>query len=425
MDDDLRALGVLLAKPGPSSQTVERGRHQLQQAILRPASRRRAMTGPSRTRRLAAGVGLTAAAAAAAIAALVPGGPLNTAPVRLSARQVLLAAATAAAAQPSSGAYWHVKEVYDFDQPPFGHPRGTWKWTRYTQETWTNRDGAFWVPDSAAGTGVVPLGGPGGFSVASSDLTFNQLQRLPESPAALKAWITHSFEHPAYAQMGIPSASVLPGYVLTTLVRLITDMPVPPAVRAAAFRALASMPNVTSLGPADGGQALLITGPPPPASSLPGVKLPRGPVPAGDTELIIDPTTAQVRSITTSESTETVIAEGWTNQMPKVDRVPPKKTDSKGLQAARIILTSSSSAPGLVFAGESLPGGLLGHAEGRADAGPADAAGAQQIDVVVHGRVELRGRRLHLGQAGEQLVVRLLVPHVDLGHRFHAEDLVA
>ena len=204
-----------------------RGRHQLQQAILRPASRRRAMTGPSRTRRLAAGVGLTAAAAAAAIAALVPGGPLNTAPVRLSARQVLLAAATAAAAQPSSGAYWHVKEVYDFDQPPFGHPRGTWKWTRYTQETWTNRDGAFWVPDSAAGTGVVPLGGPGGFSVASSDLTFNQLQRLPESPAALKAWITHSFKHPAYAQMGIPSASVLPGYVLTTLVRLITDMPVP------------------------------------------------------------------------------------------------------------------------------------------------------------------------------------------------------
>ena len=84
---------------------------------------------------------------------LVHGGPHNTAPVRLSARQVLLAAATVAATQPSSGAYWHVKEVYENDQPAFGHPRGTWKWTRYTQETWTNRDGAFWVPDSAAGTG--------------------------------------------------------------------------------------------------------------------------------------------------------------------------------------------------------------------------------------------------------------------------------
>jgi hypothetical protein len=335
MDDDLRALGVLLAKPDPSSQTVERGRRQLQQAILRPASRRRAMTGPSRRRRLAAGAGLTAAAAAAAAVALVPGGPLNTAPVRMSATQVLLAAATAAAAQPSSGTYWHVKEVYDNYQPAFGHPHGTWTWTRYTQETWTNRDGAFWVPDSAAGTGVVPLGGPGGFSVASSDLTFSQLQRLPESPAALKAWITHSFEHPAYVQFGIPTASVLPGYVLTTLVRLLTDMPVPPAVRAAAFRALASMPNVKSLGPADGGQALLITGPPPAINHL-GVKLPRGPVPAGDTELIIDTTTAQVRSIMTSQSTETIITEGWTNQMPQVDRVPPKKTNSKGLEAARI-----------------------------------------------------------------------------------------
>ena len=117
----------------------------------------------------------------------------------------------------------------------------------------------------------------------------------------------------------------LPGYVLTTLVRLITDMPVPPAVRAAAFRALASMPNVTSLGSADGGQALLITGPPPPAINRPGVKVPRGQVPAGDTELIIDTTTAQVRSIMTSQSTETVVSEGWTNQMPKVDRVPPKQ----------------------------------------------------------------------------------------------------
>jgi hypothetical protein len=325
MDDDLRALGLLLAKPGPSSQTVERGRRQLEQAILRPASRRRATTRPSRTRRLAAGAVLTAAAAAAVTVAVVPGGPFNTAPVRLSARQVLLAAATAAAAQPSSGTYWHVKEVYDMDQPPFGHPQGTWTWTRYTQETWTNRQGAFWVPDSAAGKGVVPLGGPAGFSLASSDLTFNQLQRLPESPAALKAWITHSFEHPADAVMGVPTASVLPGYVLTTLVRLITDMPVPPAVRAAAFRALASTPNVTSLGPADGGQALLITGPPPPPINRPGVKVPRGPVPAGDTELIIDTTTAQVRSIITSWSTETVVAEGWTNQMPQVDRVPPKQ----------------------------------------------------------------------------------------------------
>ena len=315
MNDDLRALGALLAKPGPSSQTVERGRHQLQQAILRPASRRRAMTGPRRTRRLAAGAGLTAAAAVAATVVLVPSGPHNAASVSLSARQVLLAAATAAAAQrPGVGAYWHVKEVYDNREPP----------SRYTQETWTSRDGAFWVPDTAAGTGVVPLGGPAGFSVATRQLTFRQLQGLSQSPAALKAWITHSFEHPADGQhLGI-TPGALPSYVSGTLVDLLTDMPVPSGVRAAAFRALASMPNVKSLGQADGGQALLVTGPPPPASKYPGGKLPRGPVPVGDVEVVIDPATAQVRIVITNDYTETVITEGWTNQMPKVDSVPPK-----------------------------------------------------------------------------------------------------
>jgi hypothetical protein len=298
MNDDLRALGALLAKPGPSSQTVERGRHQLQQAILRPASRRRAMTGPRRTRRLAAGAGLTAAAAVAATVVLVPSGPHNAASVSLSARQVLLAAATAAAAQrPVSGTYWHVEEAFDSQEPAY----------RHTQDTWTVRDGAFWVADPA-GTGVLPLGGPGGFSVASSFLTFKQLQGLPQRPAALKAWVTHSFEHPAYVQLGVPTASVLPGYVAITLVHLLTDMPVPPGVRAAAFGALASMLNVKSLGHVDGGQALLIT---------------------GHVEVVIDTATAQVRSIITAQQTETVMTEGWTNQMPKVDPVPPKKTAPK------------------------------------------------------------------------------------------------
>ena len=314
MDDELRALGALLAKPGPSSQTVERGRHQLQQAILRPASRRRAMTGPWRTRWLAIGAGLTAAAAVAATVILVPTGPRNAAPVSLSARQVLLAAATVAAAQrPASGTYWHVEETFDSQEPAY----------RHTQDTWTIRDGAFWVADPA-GTGVLPLGGPGGFSVATISLTFKQLQGLPQRPAALKAWVTYSFEHPAYAQLGVPSASILPGYVAMALVDLLTDMPVPPGVRAAAFGALASMPDVKSLGRVDGGQALVITGPP--ARMPPGHKLPPGALPLGDVEVVIDTATAQVRSIITTGQTETVISEGWTNQMPKVDPVPPKKT---------------------------------------------------------------------------------------------------
>jgi hypothetical protein len=112
------------------------------------------------------------------------------------------------------------------------------------------------------------------------------------------------------------------------LVDLLTDMPVPPGVRAAAFGALASMPDVKSLGHVDGGQALLITGPP--ARMPPGHKLPPGAFPLGDVEVVIDPATAQVLSIITIGQTETVLSEGWTNQMPKVDPVPPKKTAPKG-----------------------------------------------------------------------------------------------
>ena len=82
------------------------------------------------------------------------------------------------------------------------------------------------------------------------------------------------------------------------------------------------MPNVKSLGQADGGQALLITGPP--ARMPPGHKLPPGAFPLGDVEVVIDPATAQVRIVITTDYTETVITEGWTNQMPKIDSVPPK-----------------------------------------------------------------------------------------------------
>ncbi len=52
-------------------------------------------------------------------------------------------------------------------------------------------------------------------------------------------------------------------------------------------------------------------------------------MPVGDVEVVIDTATAQVRSIITAEQTETVMTEGWTNQMPKVDPVPPKKTAPK------------------------------------------------------------------------------------------------
>ena len=63
--DEIEMLATILAKPAPSSETVSRGRRQLQQVIGgRPGGRRRRRPG-----RLGAGLGFAAAAAAGAVAA--------------------------------------------------------------------------------------------------------------------------------------------------------------------------------------------------------------------------------------------------------------------------------------------------------------------------------------------------------------------
>ena len=46
------------------------------------------------------------------------------------------------------------------------------------------------------------------------------------------------------------STEIIDANVADLLANLLVDVPVPPAVRAAAFRALAEMPNVTTSGPA-------------------------------------------------------------------------------------------------------------------------------------------------------------------------------
>ena len=91
------------------------------------------------------------------------------------------------------------------------------------------------------------------------------------------------------------------------------NVPAPPAVRAAAFEALAVLPGVTSIGAVQGGQELLIPVQPPAASQFPGGKVPAG---ASQERLVIDPATAQVYSYTNFEGTETFLAAYWTNTLP-------------------------------------------------------------------------------------------------------------
>jgi hypothetical protein len=88
-------------------------------------------------------------------------------------------------------------------------------------------------------------------------------------------------------------------------------VPAPPKVRAAAFRALASLPGVRSLGPVKGGQGLLL------------------PDPDGKNMLVVDPATSQVRGLSSDvidgrkvSGSSAITAAEWTNLLPKVTPDP-------------------------------------------------------------------------------------------------------
>jgi hypothetical protein len=297
-----------------------------------------------RTGWLAGGVGLTAAAAVAVAAvmastsgvapittgsgghAAVHPGSHPVAASQLSARQVLLAAATtAAAASAQTGAFWYLKT-----RGP-GADAGT------PQEIWYARDGSMY--QLAPNGRDVYLAGAGAFEIGLSSLTYGQIQDMPTDPAALKAWITRAWERvppdsgpyvaprPNTATGRIPGPDI-PGYVSSSLTSLLAEYPVPPALRAAAFRALASMPDVRRLPNADGDLVLAISVPKNPAS-----KFPSGKVPAGDgvVKLIIDPATFVLRSEINFQGTMEILAAGWTDHLPKVvsvDKIFPPKPRS-------------------------------------------------------------------------------------------------
>lgn len=284
--DQIQTLATILAQPEPSSEAVSRGRQHLQQVIRgRPGGRR------LRPGWLGAGAGLAATAAAAVVvaAAVLGSGAAPARPgashhraVRLTAAQkILLTAAAAAARAPArTGTYW-----YD---------RQTWSGPGYheTVEFWTPHSGSpTWARGKQKTNGrLVRVGGRPGYNLAASIgpfysrqqllklrerqlrkvregrlkparvfsgrpalVSFGQLQKLPTSPAALKAWIT-AFDRRYARQTGDPFQAIQADFM--SLTSLIAELPAPPAVRAAAFRAMATLPGVISLGPVSGGQGL-------------------------------------------------------------------------------------------------------------------------------------------------------------------------
>ncbi|MEU4378925.1 CU044_5270 family protein [Micromonospora echinofusca] len=78
-------------------------------------------------------------------------------------------------------------------------------------------------------------------------LTLKQVRQLPDEPGALRAWVTERIRtgrDAGYPAGSAESDSLLFGH----LSRLLLDTPAPPKVRAAAFRILADIPGVRSLG---------------------------------------------------------------------------------------------------------------------------------------------------------------------------------
>lgn len=238
---------------------------------------------PHRTprRRLAyVGSALAATAMAAVAAVAVTGGFSGTAtsqgtesasgPVTpLSGQQILLVAATTAEKSPDgTGTYWYVKVSGQSNGQP------------YQSETWTRQDGLSWLRSEKTGGTVQDLASTTDpFRLGGAKVSFAQLQILPTEADALKASIGDLIKHgDVRTSGGKLDAKMQERAVFEGLVSLVSQLPAPQKVRAAAFRAIAEYPNVTNLGLVDGGQGLQIS------------FTDREPA-----RLVIDPASAQVR----------------------------------------------------------------------------------------------------------------------------------
>ncbi|GAA2109944.1 CU044_5270 family protein [Actinomadura alba] len=301
-DDDLKMLATALAPPDMPDDAIDSGRHRLQKRMRGPVRKRR-------TGWLAAGLSLTAAAAAAAIViasgATAPTATPNSPPVAAqpSSRQILLAAAATAERTPDgSGTYWYVKTV----------TRGAKGAEPNQFETWTRRDGQTWFRGAKSQGKVVRLAMPTPSRLGGAEVSVAQLEKLPTEPDALRAWIADAVKRgDVRTSAGRPNAAMREQLVFHGLISLVSQLPAPQKVRAAAFRAIASYPDVKDLGTVEGGHGLSI--------SYGGLTPAR---------LVVDPATSRVRDTNVLVTADgalmgvpsgggaTVVTE-WTNRLPE------------------------------------------------------------------------------------------------------------
>ncbi|WP_131735958.1 CU044_5270 family protein [Actinomadura roseirufa] len=263
--DEFAELARLL--PGPVERDLPSGRHrQIQEFVMSQIHQdlQSADQAPRRSpkrRPILLGSALAAVAAVTAAAVVIggsgsgePAGSKNGSGTQAAAspsgRQLLLVAATTAERAPkASGTYWYVKTTRT-------NSNGG---GRTSLESWTRRDGRVWWKGEKTGGKAVQLTHPIPFRLGGPDVTFEQLQKLPTTPDALKTWIAKSVESGNIrTSAGKLDAAGRKESTFEGLLSLVSQLPAPPKVRAAAFRAIASYPNVKNLGRVKGGQGLSI-----------------------------------------------------------------------------------------------------------------------------------------------------------------------
>jgi hypothetical protein len=101
-----------------------------------------------------------------------------------------------------------------------------------------------WTMTSGTPTGVRI--GDRQFTILGEPVSADQIRRLPTDTAALRGWLLKIIRKQGLAKDGEAAVAKM---LFAGLTNLLFTTPVPPAVRAAAYRVLAQVPGVRSLGP--------------------------------------------------------------------------------------------------------------------------------------------------------------------------------
>ncbi|GAA2719261.1 hypothetical protein GCM10010439_04430 [Actinocorallia aurantiaca] len=224
----------LLAKTGPSAETVDAGRRRLRQADTTRRPRRGMLFGG-----LGGFLTLVSGVAAAAVF-MTGGGEQVLVKPHDPASALQTAAERAETASWGSGKYWYVKSRYTLarnrDSPPDMDGTG---------EAWTTRDGRMWLRSISPPDKLRKAPGKNRLNVCGKKVSYREIQDLPTEPNALRAELRRMRPD----DQGGPKPPEYGEHLLTScMIDLLLEQFAPPKIRAAVLRSLAGLPEAEELG---------------------------------------------------------------------------------------------------------------------------------------------------------------------------------